>query len=169
MTMLITILMSMMTFAQVVVPQETKKESPTKADVLAAIERFMANPGPTDDARLINQFAQESSDCMVGLSPNVMPWATVQPAPKYSGALLTAFIAGNVKSQLDSGKNADDPHAGLLAVFKVYEKLREKDKDFKVAQIDELMTKEKNGELKAWAEKAAKDAAAEHEKKSGGK
>jgi len=169
MTALITILMSIMTFAQVVVPQETKKETPTKSDVLAAIDRFLANPGPGDDAQCINQFAQESPDCMVGISENVLPWTKLQPAPKYSGGLLTAFVAGNVKAQLESGKNADHPYAGLLAVFKVYDKLRERDKEFKIAEIDELIAKEKNGELKAWVEKAAKEAAAEHDKGSGGK
>jgi hypothetical protein len=162
---LTTLLLSIAMFAQAIIPDGKV----SKDEVQQAIARFMASPGPGADAQLINKFAEESTDCTIGISPNVMPWVNLKPAPKYSGALMTAFVAGNVKSQLDSGKNADDPYAGLLSVFKVYDKLREKDKDFKVAQIDELIAKEKSGELKAWVEKAAKDAQAEHDKARAGK
>lgn len=159
-TTLITILVSISLFAQAIIP-DGKKPLISKADAIAAIERFMASPGPGKDAVAINQFAEQSDECTVAISANVMPWLMLNPPPKYNGALLTGFVAGNVKSQLDTGKNADDGYSGLLAVFKVYDKLREKDKDFKIAEIEELIAKEKKGELKAWAEKAAKAAQAE--------
>ena len=141
------------------------KAVPSKPDVKAAIERFLASPGPGDDAKMINQFAQNSNDVMVGMSYQVLPWAAHKPEYKYSGALLTAFVAGNVKSQLDSGKNGDDPYAGVLGVIKAYEVLQKRDNTLKIPEIDEQIAMEKKGELKAWVDKAAAQAKKEHEGK----
>jgi hypothetical protein len=129
-----------------------------KAQFMAAVERFMANPTTGDDAKAIGTFAEESQDCLVGLSPNVLTWMKHKPPYKQNPVLTVGFIAGNVKSQLDSGKNADDPHAGLLSAIKVYDKLRDADNSVKIPEIDEMIALEKKGELKAWAEKAAKSA-----------
>src|SRR5215203_6725260 len=88
-----------------------------KAQFMAAVERFMANPATGADAKAIGQFAEESPDCLVGLSPNVLTWMQHKPAYKQTPLLTVGFIAGNAKSQLDSGKNADDPYAGLLSAI----------------------------------------------------
>ncbi|CAN5410452.1 hypothetical protein BH09PLA1_BH09PLA1_35130 [soil metagenome] len=159
----VTLAITMM-FAQAIIPTDQKKLTPSKSEVLASIERFMANPGPGEDAIAINKFAEDSKDCLVSVTPNVLTWMNHQPPYKYAGAFFTAFIAGNIKSQLDSGKVADDSHAGLLSVFKVYDTIRARDKEFKASEIDELIAKEKAGELKAWIAKAQED-----EKKAEGK
>ncbi|MBC8104953.1 MAG: hypothetical protein H7Z14_00050 [Anaerolineae bacterium] len=126
-----------------------------KAQFMAAVERFMNQPAMGADSETIGKFAQESEDCLVGLSPDVLTWRQHKPSYAQGPVLTTAFVAGNVKAQLDSGKNADDPYAGLLSAIKVYEKLRAADASIKVPELDEMIALEKKGELKAWAEKAA--------------
>jgi hypothetical protein len=83
---------------------------------------------------------------------------TRDPPYKYHGALLTAFIGGNVKSQLQSGKAEDDAYAGTLAVIQAYNQLRQRDKDFSAPEIEQQIALEKKGELKAHIERAAQDA-----------
>jgi hypothetical protein len=148
---MLTTLVLMTTLMQAVIPDPNA--IPSKSEVLAAIDRFIASPGPTEDARAINVFADKSDACTVNIADDVLTWLRHQPQYKYNGALVTGFIAGNVKSQLDSGKAVDDSYAGVLATFKVYEKLQQRDKDFKVPEIEEQMAMEKKGELKAWIEK----------------
>lgn len=126
---------------------------PNKSEVLAAIGRFMESPGPTEDAKAINRFAEKSDAVTVNIADDVLTWLRHQPAYKYNGALLTGYVAGNVKSQLDSGKSGDDTYAGVLATFAVYDKLRERDKDFKVPEIEEQMAMQKKGNLKEWVER----------------
>ena len=58
-------------------------------------------------------------------------------------------VAANVRSQLESGKNEDDAYAGLQAVFKAYEQVQAKDKEFKVEEIEKLRQLDKDGKLKA--------------------
>ena len=155
-TTLTTVLLSTALLMQAIIDDPTTV--PSKPDALAAIDRFLASPGPGDDAKVINRFAEESKDCLVSISPNVLPWVTRDPAYKYHGALLTAFIAGNVRSQLQSGKVEDDAYAGTLAVIQAYNKLRERDKDFTAPEIEKQIALEKTGELKAHIEKAAAEA-----------
>lgn len=160
--MLTTLLISMtMLFAQPATAPATDGKI-DKAQFMAAVERFMDKPAVGADAATIAKFAEESEDCLVGVSPNVLNWRQHNPPYKQNPVLLTAFLAGNVKAQLDSGKNADDPYSGLLATIKVYEKLRAADASIKIPEIDEMIALEKKGELKAWAEKAAKAAEQEH-------
>ena len=162
MTTITTTLIAISLFAQAIV--QDPNALPSKTDVLAAIDRFLATPGPSEDAKVINLYAEKSSeaDCIVNITPEVLPWLTHQPRYKYHGALLTAFLAGNVKSQLTTGKAGDDPYAGVLAVIKAYVKLRERDAEFKAAEIEEYIAKEKSGELNAWVAERAKEAAAKH-------
>jgi hypothetical protein len=165
--MLTTITMSLVAismFAQAII--QDPNTVPDKDQVLKAIDRFIATPAPGEDAKLINQFAEKSDECLVHVSQEVLPWTTHEPPYKYQRALLTAFIAGNIKSQLASGKVADDSYAGVLATIKVYERLRERDAEFKAPEIDEYIAKEKRGELKAWVEAKAKEAAGRHDQQS---
>src|SRR3954452_23128052 len=108
--MLTTLVLSMSILMQAII--QDPDATPSKSDTLAAIARFMETPGPSEDAKLINRFAEKSDDCLVAIPDDVLTWKRHKPEYKYKGALLTGFIAGNVKSQLDSGKVADDSYAG---------------------------------------------------------
>jgi len=126
------------------------------AAALKSIERFLDHPEAGEDARAVMKFAEESDDCNVQLDvDHVLTWASHKPNYPDSDVLVAAFVAGNVRSQLQSGKVADDSYQGLLAVFKVYEKLREANKDLKIPEIEDLQVKEKAGQLRDFLEKAA--------------
>src|ERR1051325_5530483 len=102
---------------------------PDKQTVTKAIEQFLQDPKMGEDAKTIKKFAEMSDDCMVAIDEHVLTWANHQPTYKETEVLLTAFVAGNVQSQLKSGKAEDDSYAGLLAALKTYDKLREANKD----------------------------------------
>src|SRR5947208_3214809 len=102
-------------------PSAGAGKSISHADALAAIDRFLADPKAGDDQRTIMRFAEESEDCMVGLDANILTWMNHDPPYAQQDLLNTAFVAGNVRAQLQSKKVADDPYSGLLAVFKVYD------------------------------------------------
>ena len=52
--------------------------------------------------------------------------------------------------ELDQKKTSHDMHAGLLQVFKLYDKFKKEDKNYKNAELDMLQAKQKAGELKAY-------------------
>ena len=133
-------------------PKEIDKDT-----ALKAIDRFMADPKMGEDAAIIARFTEESELVLVNIDPRVITWETHEPAYKEAPLLLTAFLAGNDKSQLDSGKAEDDSYGGLLAVFKVYDMLKAKDSNLKIPEVEELLAMEKKGELKDFVAKASKD------------
>jgi hypothetical protein len=134
----------------------TKPAAVTNEHALAAIDRFMANPSVGEDARTIIRFAEDSPDVLVNLHPAAIPWMD-EDQSKEEQVLTTAYLAGNVRSQLKSGKNANDSYAGVLAAIEVYKKLQEKNKDLKVAGVDRFIEMESKGELKAYLEKNVKE------------
>lgn len=130
--------------------------APTKEQITESIERFMAKPAAGEDAQRILDFAEESEDVLIALDEKLLPWMAEDKNYKQAQVLMVAFVAGNIKSQLASGKAVDDGYAGLLAVFKAYETLKQTDKDLKIPEIEEFMAKEKKGELKKFVEDAGK-------------
>ena len=120
----------------------------TNDQVLQAIDRFLADPKSGADEKLINQFAEESEDCLIALDEKILTWMGKSPTPE-AKLMATAFVAGNVRSQLQSHKVADDPYAGLQAVFGAYDKLKEKNKDLSIPEIEKYRDMDKKGELKA--------------------
>ncbi len=129
----------------------------SKADVLAAIDRFMANPTNGDDAKLIVKFASDSDTVMVEVDHSVLTWLQRESPYEVSPVLTAAFFAGNVKSQLQRGKTEDDAYAGVMAVLDVYKKLCAANKVLYIAEVEELAAIEKRGELKAYLDDAAKN------------
>src|SRR3954453_23218203 len=85
----------------------------SNADALATIERFFADPKLGDDLKAINKFAEESEDCLVSLDEKIITWQGRTPPCKYTNLLTTAFVAGNVRAQLQDKKIADNPYAGM--------------------------------------------------------
>ena len=75
---------------------------------------------------IILRFAQESPDVNIVVSPKFMPWLEDgNKAHDQAGAvLLTAYVAGDVQSQLDKRKMRDDPVAGTRQVIATYRQLQ---------------------------------------------
>lgn len=66
---------------------------------------------------------------------------------RHNELLLCAFIAGNVRSQLDSGVNANDSYSGLIQVFRVYRYLKKKVRNYSIPGVEDLLKLHKDGKL----------------------
>ena len=142
----------------VAVPHSTYAAVPTEQEVRAAIDAIEKDPlaaAKTDHPKTVMTFAEESPDVMIILDREVIPtWGnTTDP---HAPLLNAAFVAGNVKSQLDSKKNKDDSYAGLQSLFKAYHAIQASEKDYKVDAIDKLEALDKEGKLKEKVEQVQK-------------
>lgn len=63
--------------------------------------------------------------------------------------LLAAYVSGNTRSQLLSGVKQNDRYSGLVTLFAVYQRLQDKDKDYKIAEVEELRKLHRDGKLLA--------------------
>lgn len=128
----------------------------SKDAVLKAIAVFQKDPSSTEGltaASTIMSFAQKSDSVHLALSKAVVPWVKKQDAPDADtrSMLLTAYVAGDMHAQLQSGKAVDDIYAGWQQVLATYEQLRQINPTVKLPEIDDLKAKEKDGTLRAYA------------------
>jgi hypothetical protein len=134
-------------------PAQQPKQTIPKADVLQAIADFRAEPESARGngaASVIVRFAQDSPDVTVSGSPALQPWMAPKPPPKQSRTLLVAYIAGSVRSQLESGKTKDDTLAGEEQVIETYQKIQQTTPDLHIAEVEKLVALQKQGKLKEY-------------------
>src|SRR3954451_2719362 len=127
-----------------------------KTEIRRVIDDFLKSPAKDDRAERIMKFAQDDQDVSIVLDDQVLAWMKHQPKYEQADVLLTVFVAGDVRSQLDSGKNVDDSYAGLKEVFRVYRDMQQKQANLKLTEIDALIEEDKAGTLKPFlADRAA--------------
>jgi hypothetical protein len=126
----------------------------TKEVALKAIGLFREDPLSEDGrgaAAIIVTFVDKSHDVVVGLSKKVFP---VFDAPgvskKETNALIAAFIAGNLDSQLLRGVKKDDPYAGDLQMIQTYRQVQQKNPKLKIPALEKMAEMEQRGELKRY-------------------
>jgi len=134
--------------------QDDAKEI-TPAEFRKAVPVFMDDPASDKGkaaGKLIVVFTAQSKDVVVELGSEETKWFgdPKDDKNKKPGFYLVAYMAGSSLAQLDKKKTEHDAYAGLLQVFKLYEKFKKQDKDYKNAELDMLMAKEKDGKLKAY-------------------
>jgi hypothetical protein len=128
----------------------------SKESALKAIEVFEGDPsspeGRTASATLM-AFAQKSDAVKIYLSRDVVPWTKDRDAADADtrDMLLVAYVAGNIHSQLTTGKAEDDPYSGWQQVFNTYEQLQMINPTVKVKEVEDLKKREKDGTLRAYA------------------
>jgi hypothetical protein len=123
----------------------------SETSVRSAIEKFLkapTSPSTKLSMRTILKFAEESKDVSVLITRRATPWIG-EKEYRHGEVLLCALVAGNVRSQLDSGVNASDSYSGLIQVFRVYRHIRKRDRSYVVPELDELLDKHRAGELMA--------------------
>ena len=91
-------------------------------------------------AQAVRKFADDSPDVFVMVQEQDFPWLqrTGRGTPKekkYGDLLLTSFMGGNIRAQLEKNVCQDMREAGLASLRKTYAKIREADPAF---QLDEL-------------------------------
>lgn len=123
----------------------------SKKTVLDAVSIFEKDPLGAEGKKalaIIIIYAEKSPDALIVISPEVTPWINGKGNDEYNPVLIGSFIAGDLKSQLESGKKEDDAYSGLLQTFKVYKLIKEKDKDFNLPELDKLIKLKAEGKLK---------------------
>ena len=131
---------------------------PTVEEVRAAIAAIETDPLNAEKAghvKTVMTFAEESPDVLIMLDREILPTWGDQKDPR-APLLNAAFVAGNVKAQLDAKKNKDDSYAGLQTLFKVYHSIQADDKDYKSEAIDKLEALDKEGKLQAKVQEVQK-------------
>jgi hypothetical protein len=127
----------------------------TKEVALKSIATFREDPESERAhaaALLVVRFAKESPDVKVTAGKRYLPWMDTQPIPKPSSILLAAYIAGSVRSQLESGKAKNDPLAGEEQVIETYQKLQRTNPDLRIEAVEKLIELQKQGKLKEYLE-----------------
>jgi hypothetical protein len=129
----------------------------SRDEVLKAIAVFQADPSSrqgADAAGTIFAFAKTNDAVRISLSHAVAPWMKKNDAPDADtrGMLLAAYVAGNLNSQLKSGKSHDDVYAGWQQVLATYAKLLAINPAAKISEVEQLKDKEAEGRLQAYAD-----------------
>jgi hypothetical protein len=93
----------------------------------------------------ISNFAEKSDDVLVVVDQKYFPWMigingtneNIQNLKKTSSLLIGAFIAGNVKPQIQKKEKKDHPFEGLKLMLKLYKIWSEKGTIEKIQQLDD--------------------------------
>jgi hypothetical protein len=122
-------------------------------DLRDAVEQFLSDP-VGDDAQeamsTVVSLTDERDDVEVVIAPEVLVWYSDEEEYAGSDQLLVSFIAGNVRSQLDTGVSRNDDYSGLIQVIRVYRALVEADPDMEHEALEELIEKQGEGEMIRW-------------------
>src|SRR5690242_16064615 len=107
--------------------------APTRSEAQRAMTVFFSNPGSFEArsaGQVILKYAEASKDHEVYIDPEYMPWINDPRLPSGSNVLFIAFIAGNLQEQFRKGTSQPEAYAGVQAVLRVYQRIREKVPDF---------------------------------------
>jgi hypothetical protein len=130
---------------------EKKGEGLTAQQFDRVLTVFLDDPHHKDAkemAKVLIVFTMESPKATVVLGSEELKWIGKKGDDR-SVLLFAAYIGGNTRSQLLSGVKQNDRYSGLVALFAVYRKLQDKDKDFKIAEVEELRKLHADGKLLA--------------------
>lgn len=136
----------------------------TKAQVLSAIWIFGDAPLSEEGqvaAKLIVNAASDRDDVEIVIDQRLYPWLMDTEPKEKRQALLASLIAGNMRSQLETGISKDDTYSGMLFLFRVYNSIKSTDQAFSIAAIEEQLAAHREGELHQYIARtraAAKDA-----------
>ena len=127
------------------------KGTVSKEDARRAITIFRRDPLNAQGEMtrpIILKFAEDDPDVEISLSDKRMAWiGNKSVSEETRRVLLVAYVAGDVQSQLDSGKTKDDPVAAAEQVIATYRQLQRADAKLKVREVEELITLQKQGKL----------------------
>lgn len=97
---------------------------------------------------LILRFARESPAVEIVVSSKAMPWiGSAKLDSDNREALLIAYVAGDVQSQLTKRRTKDDPVAGTEQVIATYRQLQQAQPRLRSAEVEKLIDLQKQGKL----------------------
>ena len=120
------------------VPQITKN---TIARAVKALEENPLEAGSVA-AQAVRKFADDSPDVFVMVQERDFPWLqrTGRGSPKerkYGNLLLTSFMGGNIRAQLETNVCQDMREAGLASMKRTYEKIKAADPSFQLEELED--------------------------------
>lgn len=129
---------------------QTPDEAPELLRVTEAITVFQQDPLTAQGvaaAGLILEFAEKSNLVEVKLYPPVFPWLGSDAYPPYSDLLAAGYAAGDIQAQLASGVRGEQTLPAVQMTLRIYEKIKNDDKDFKLPVMETLLDAQRKGEL----------------------
>jgi hypothetical protein len=99
-------------------------------------------------AKLLIVYTMQTPKAAVMLGVPEMKWIGKKEDGR-SLLLFAAYVSGNTRSQLLSGVKHNDRYSGLVTLFAVYQRLQDKHKEYKIAEVDELQKLHGDGKLLA--------------------
>ncbi|MCE0496667.1 MAG: hypothetical protein LV481_01785 [Methylacidiphilales bacterium] len=142
------------------VTRASAERTVSRDEVLKAISVFQADPSSqqgSEASETILAFARTSDAVHISLSHAVVPWVKKGDSPDADtrNMLLAAYVAGNVSSQLKSGKAHDDVYAGWEQVLTTYAQLLAINPAAKISEVEDLKDREADGKLQAYADEVS--------------
>ncbi len=139
-----------------------RAEPVSRREVLAAIavlEKDITSPEVPPAAEMVTRYGRESDEVLLIVGPATLPWVQMDAPAAEARArilLMAVYFAGDIKSQLQQGRPADDPYAGWQAVIRAYRQFHRKQPDLVIPEVEELIKKDRAGTLKQEAEDVLK-------------
>lgn len=125
-------------------------------EILVQVDSFFAHPFRPSWGRAVLAAASDRADVMVTLQPGLMPWICYGDRPAelktLSGILTLGYLAGDMRSQLQSGKTGDDPQAALRGILAAYSSIQRKLPNYAVPEIETWKQATENGQTAGLAD-----------------
>jgi hypothetical protein len=128
---------------------EKKGESLTDQQFGRMLTVFLEDPlheKGKDVAKALVVFTLQTPKAAVMLGEPEMKWMGKKGDDR-SLLLFAAYVGGNTQAQLLTGVKQNDRYSGLVALFAVYRRLQAKDRDYKIAEVEELRKLHADGKL----------------------
>lgn len=148
--LLLSAFLSASTFAQIVDEDVARISDNELAQALTLYEAEPLSPRGADAAVTAMNYAAQSPRIEVVFFEEATPWIINDAAGNPTSELMAAFVVGNVKAQLSSGRMGTDSYAGSLEVIRVYNIFQAKRPDFRMPDVERFITMEKEHKLKAF-------------------
>lgn len=133
--------------------------APSKEEFLQAVNAFERDPLTEQvDAQIktMVEFTVQSHDVDVVMCEANFPVIQEKSTPDPVGhLLLAAFMGGNARAQLQSGKKGDQSYAGVKLMLSVYDKLKART-DYRSPGLEKLAELEAKGQLASYLKKNVK-------------
>lgn len=103
-------------------------------------------------AALVMKFAETNPDVEVTISEKALPWLKTKTGlqQRHISTLVAAYVAGNIRTQIDRDKKADDPASGVEQVIETYQLLQLEEPGLKNPEIEKFIDMKRAGQLRAY-------------------
>ena len=129
--------------------QPNAAPSARNRQLIDLIDRFFASPLDGGLRSAVIDSGHTRTDIVVELSPSVNPWECYgDPMPEilaFDSTLTAAFVAGNMRPQLEKGRRRDQPGPGVEAVLRVYQVLKGEHPTYHVPEVERWLARDPSG------------------------